>query len=838
MSSVGNAARRFVEGTVFGFDVGTGSIGYSVRQGNQFLDVGVLICDSEGSDLSKRRELRRQRRTLRSRKARRDWFANELTKIGLPKPDQPAIDPISLRVRAINGDALDPKELHSALSHLFRRCGYSTVPWAKGEDRKNKNDGSKEDDDEGVIKSAVEGIRQEMHDKDCNFPCELLAVRRCESGLSPTKKWARKIYWPRELLKKEFLAIAAAQKDPHPALSEKANWLLYGDTRKVKDFHVYFKSSESRNPGVLGMKWPRFDNRGPALDSLQPVDDMGRPLHVVRKDKTAFVRAQWELALMNFRVLDAATRQKIDPRKCFPEFIEALRAEWLKKGSVTIARLKKLALPFSEKFLLIEDQKPLSPDTGSGRARYASPTLDTIRTEIQAGRQVDPPQPILKRKGETLEDALNRYLADIKHPLVRHRLGLFRRLLAKLQTDHGSPDLIVVEAVRSLALGQRKKAEMNKRNEQHRKDREIARGDLVAAGKSISRKAITRYRLWKEAQSTCPFCCEKISQSQILNGDADIEHLVPRSIVDCSELYNLTIGHIHCNREVKGNKTPFAAFSSDRAKWEQLQAGAKKCFKGRKLEIFLSPNAEELIERATDLQHTAYIARVIRSVALLQLGWIGKDGRDPTIEKGNTASTSFHVTNGQLTSRLRGAWGLNQLLHPLPPQTKWEDLTEEEKSRYSEKNRGDLRHHALDAMVISCTLPWLAHRAVGALDPGTGEHGWWVLDEKTQRSMALNPVFPATGEMRRVCKDEIEKVVPRHHVSRSKHQRAYDTTIYGQPRKTVFEEGRKLRVPIANCYVSRELLTALKPKDLKSGKGKSKVFPALLGDYLALVHRP
>ncbi len=62
---------NFINGLVFGFDVGTGSIGWAVRRGAAFLDVGVLICESEGGDLSKRRELRRQRRTLRSRQYRR-----------------------------------------------------------------------------------------------------------------------------------------------------------------------------------------------------------------------------------------------------------------------------------------------------------------------------------------------------------------------------------------------------------------------------------------------------------------------------------------------------------------------------------------------------------------------------------------------------------------------------------------------------------------------------------------------------------------------------------------------------------------------------------------------
>jgi hypothetical protein len=792
-------SQDFIEGLVFGFDVGTGSIGYAVRRGKDFLDVGVLICDSEGSDLSTRRGLRRQRRTLRSKKYRRQWFDKELVKLGLPKPENPPNDPISLRLRALNGDELKPQELHAALTHLFKRRGYSKVPWANVEKAAKETTKLKKDDDEGKIKEAVKEIKAKLNDK---HPCEYLAELRKEAGKSPTKEWARKIYWPREVLQKEFEAIAAAQQENYSQLAEKANWLLYGDSQpKVKNgetFHVFFKTTQAQNPGVMGLRWPRFDNRSPALDSLQPVDEQGRPLHVVRKNKAAFGKAQWELALMNFRVLDFNTRKKCDPRTSFPIFIENVRNEWSKKGKVTEARLKKLAEPFNDKFLLIEDQKPLAPETGAGRARYSSPTLEIIRKEIGAGRRVDPPQPILRRKGENPEQALNRYLADIKHPLVRHRLVLFRRLLGQLTSRHGQPDMLVLEAVRSLALGQKAKNELNKRNEQFRKERELARGDLVEAGKSATRKAITRYRLWKEAQSNCPFCGEKITQEQIHNGLADIEHLVPRAIVDCNEFYNLTVAHVKCNRELKGEQTPFVAFAS-KPEWPMLKANAERCFAGRKLEIFLSPNAEELIEQKSDLQHTAYIARVIRHISLIQLGWLNEKGRDPTPERQNPA-LNFQVTNGQLTSRLRKAWGLNQILHPLPPSKRWDELPEEEQQQFTEKNRGDLRHHALDAMVICCTLPWLAHRTHGATDE-FGRHGWWTQDEK-QRSKAANPVFPSEGQMHEVVKEEIEKVIVQHHVSRSNHQQAYATTLYAKKAK--------------DTYVAREVFTTLTPKNLGS----------------------
>ena len=788
----------FLTGLVFGFDVGTGSIGYAVRKGSEFKNVGVLICDSEGSDLSKRRDLRRQRRTLRSKKYRRQWFAKELIKLGLPKPQLPLDDPISVRLRALNGEELKSEELHAALTHLFKRRGYSKVPWANVEKAAKESAKPKKDDEEGKIKEAVKEIKAKLGDK---HPCQFLAEEKARVGNSPTANWARKIYWPREVLQTEFEAIVKAQKKNFPQLAEKTDWLLYGDSQPKKKgnetFHVFFKTTEAQNPGVLGLRWPRFDNRGPALDALQPVDGQGRPLHVVRKNKEAFTKAQWELALMNFRVLDEKNRQKLDPRIHFPIFIENLRNEWNKKGKVTEARLKKLAEPFKEKFLLIEDQKPLTPETGAGRARYSSPTLELIRKEIGEGRRVDPPQPILRRKGENAEQALNRYLADIKHPLVRHRLVLFRRLLMQLTSRYGQPDMIVLEAIRSLALGQKAKNELNKRNEQFRKERENAREQLLSNNESFSRKGIQRYRLWQEAKGRCPFCLQTIERTDLGHG-ADIEHLVPRSVVDCNEFYNLTVAHIKCNRELKGDRTPLAAFGGT-SQWEGIKANAENCFIGRKLEIFLSPNAEELIEQKSDLQHTAYIARVIRHISLIQLGWLNDEGRDPTPEKQNPA-LSFQVTNGQLTSRLRKAWGLNQILHPLPPDKRWDELIEAEQNQFTEKNRGDLRHHALDAVVIACTLPWLAHRTHGATDE-FGRHGWWTQDEK-QRSKAANPIFPNDGQMHEVVKKEIEKVVVRRHVSRSNHQQAYATTLYAKKAK--------------DTYVAREVFTSLTPKNLGS----------------------
>jgi hypothetical protein len=129
-----NPVARFKSGLVFGFDIGTGSIGWAVRRGSEFLDVGVLICPEETTKLDSRRSLRRQRRTLRSKKYRRRWFARELAALlglklvqhngqELPLPDtawalnanggwvpKPGFeslrDPVALRVAAAAGRPL------------------------------------------------------------------------------------------------------------------------------------------------------------------------------------------------------------------------------------------------------------------------------------------------------------------------------------------------------------------------------------------------------------------------------------------------------------------------------------------------------------------------------------------------------------------------------------------------------------------------------------------------------------------------------------------------------------------------------------------------------------
>ena len=223
--------------------------------------------------------------------------------------------------------------------------------------------------------------------------------------------------------------------------------------------------------------------------------------------------------------------------------------------------LKRWAKDFAGQYKLVDGQQPLTPQTGAGRARYSSPTLE----RIIAGEQFNPPQPLLRRKNESAEQALNRYMADIKHPLVRHRLTLFQKLLQQLVSRFGEPDMIVLEAIRSLAMGEKKRREHIQRIKENRDERESIRTELKKDNFSSSKNSILRYRLFKEAKGRCPFCLCPFCLQEVVYKEAEIEHLVPRSRVDCNEFYNLTVAHQKCNKG-KDNRTP----------WEALRPGTTK----------------------------------------------------------------------------------------------------------------------------------------------------------------------------------------------------------------------------------------------------------------------
>lgn len=786
---------EFLAGRVFGLKLSLNATGFCVREGDRILHLDTLVCPTQIGDLSARRGFRAQRRTIRARRKRKGWVREQLAAVGIGQgPTPPKETPLSWRLAAVAGENIGAAKLHAALIHLFQRRGRPmVVPWANG---------SPSDDDKAEAEAA-NAVKAEMLARGASLPCELLEARRKEAGKAPSSPWGRGLRWPSDLIEKEFRAIVSAQATHFPALLEKADWILWGETRKVtkngEDYHVWTNRTEhfggktlpcetrrpGLHPGALGLRWPKFQNRSPELCALHPHDEKGRPQHVVGRDKPAYAKAQFEQAILNFRVSSVKTGRTLNPIEQFPRFIETVKQVFNSKGKVTEKALRKCAADFANEFELIEGHTEITPQSGAGRSRFSSATLDELRDLIARGEALPNVAKRLMCEGEPPESAIRRLLESTKNPLVKHRLALLHRELVCLIKRFGAPDFVCVEADRELAMSEDARMELVRNQRKNTKERrELA--EEVGDGFRLK-----KYRLAKEAGHECVFTGRRIGVSDL--EDYSIVHIVPRSRIVCEEWHNLILCPSALVAE-KSKGTPFEVFGTTSA-WPQMLARMDSRFKKlspRKYSIFIAPDSEAELERQGLAAGEGYFARLVRDYCAITFDWLTGDGRIPS-----DISKTFLFQSKASVSRIRSAWGLSGLLHPV---NKDADDTGREKALLQIK--GDYRYCALDAAITSAIHPRAALSSDAIIFDGM--NGLWSVDPKTHRSLANNPL----GFTRDKLEPLVSSVSVRHHVSKSMKQKGYNTTFYSE--RTWVDTTTKMQ----SGFVTRTAITSLTEKNL------------------------
>lgn len=471
---------------------------------------------------------------------------------------------------------------------------------------------------------------------------------------------------------------------------------------------------------------------------------------------------------------------------------------------------------------------------------------------------------------EPLPRALKRFIDEIRDPVVQHRVRLFEQLLDELVARHGTPTHIVVECVRELGDDPERAARASERRKKDREENKLARETLKDMGVEPNEKNIRKFRLLQECKWRCPYNPDdRFMQSEFEDlvlhrlvppaddqrrgaylkaarqalHETEIEHMVPQSKTVCDEWFNVTVTRRGTN-EAKGAMIPYEfvlrdAGDSARA---QLIAHAKEIFgeDSLKFKIFTSPDARSLIDSSANLNRTAYIARCVRYVCLLKFGWLTTDGRDPLQEPGHEVNTRYLVSNGGITHRLRKAWQLDELLHEDQlSDEEWQKLNDEEKDLIiagrRQKNRQDLRHHALDAMVLACTLPWAASSPAHA-------GGWCHLDSQDGSvSSVACPIFGPQDHGQRLKELAAEKLRAlklsnpqdpenhdriRHYRSNNKHAAVFDTGLYGK--RTEFA-GEKLDETV---FVIRKPLAELTAKSFDPSYSGNVIFSPKLREHI------
>lgn len=276
-----------------------------------------------------------------------------------------------------------------------------------------------------------------------------------------------------------------------------------------------------------------------------------------------------------------------------------------------------------------------------------------------------------------------KHFGKINNPTVHVALNSLRRVVNTLIERFGRcPTEIHIELARELKQPRQLCDRITREQADRQKENEKIRTRLENHGiASPSAQDVKKVRLWEELGKDellrrCPFSGQTISFSQLLNGEAEIEHILPFKRTLDDSMSNLTVAMRWANR-LKGNQTPYEAFATDAhsnkgIKWDTICELATRLPKNK--EWRFGPNAMDRFEGENDflarqLTDNAYIAKTAKDYLSCLKG----------IE-------SIVPSRGGLTALLRGRWGLNGIL-----------------SEDSSKNREDHRHHAVDAAVVGLT---------------------------------------------------------------------------------------------------------------------------------------
>jgi CRISPR-associated endonuclease Csn1 len=271
-------------------------------------------------------------------------------------------------------------------------------------------------------------------------------------------------------------------------------------------------------------------------------------------------------------------------------------------------------------------------------------------------------------------------IEDISSPVARKALSEMLKQVKVLQHEYGPFDRIHVEMARDVGKSIEERGKIERGIDKRTNEKSKLRDELkeILKLEIIKGDDLLRYELWREQNGRCLYTDEAIPLDAVLATDnrLQIDHILPWSRFGDDSYINKTLCFTQANAEKQGN-TPYEWFMRSKPqKWDAFAAAVEACktLKGRKKRNYLLRNAQEVEQqfRERNLNDTRYATRVL----------LGE------LKRLYFPETPHHVAArpGELTSKLRQAWGIERL----------------KKSATGERLPDD-RHHALDAIVVAAT---------------------------------------------------------------------------------------------------------------------------------------
>ncbi|MBM4253693.1 MAG: hypothetical protein FJ146_17130 [Deltaproteobacteria bacterium] len=648
-----------------------------------------------------------------------------------------------LRLMLVEGrvNELDSWQIYKAVHSAIQKRGYDRdIPWKNSEDARSKD---KDEDEDSRIASFLDHLEELGIPEAYRLPCYYEAFRmglwNPDKGITGVRQShlaepagiesdkGSGYTAPRKMVIAEIKAILESIKKRYPKID--VDYVLYGPGREqyasIKiDNEVGLKRGKATDwQGLLGQKIPRFDNRVIGKCALIP------RLNTCRATEPLYHEVHLLMALHRFSFRDS---EGVVRRLTFDEFQKVYSSLSGKNPCKKIPMTKILAKIMGGR--PIPGSTDLPAANSSGRSRFSRPALRMMKHALLTGKPAsdilrevskwpsgcaeisikdnhDPVKGLvsadlrwIRELGDTpwerlyvpamrliegrssidSAETVRRVIGDVNNPVVRHRLTLFHNLLREMRRVLKSkglsdqPDHITVELVREDFMGEDAKKRLHSWQRANEASNNEAKAQVAQFG-DVGNNAVLRYKLAKQQKFICPYTGKSIAQSSL--GMWEIDHIVPTALGGPDAVWNKVLVHGHANLE-KRDRTPWQWIGGLRDRWEEFETlVANMDLPSKTVKLMLSPDAQDLADRYTHLAETAWIAKLSAEVIRREFGWNDELG----------STKRIHFASGGQTARVRRKYKLDRILSP---------------EGTDDKNRSDIRHHMLDALVITFLRDW------------------------------------------------------------------------------------------------------------------------------------
>jgi len=765
---------------ILGLDIGITSVGWAMVEIDEeenpirLIDLGVRVFErteppktgappaapSRWPRGARRLPRRRAHRLLRARRLlKREGVlqAADFDENGLVK-SLPNI-PWQLRAAALDRK-LTPLEWSAVLLHLIKHRGYLS---------QRKNEGETADKELGALLKGVADNAHALQTGDFRTPAELALNKfEKESGHIRNQRGDYSHTFSREDLQAELNLLFEKQKEfgnPHVSdgLKEGIETLLMaqrpalsGDAVQKMLGYCTFEPTEpkaAKNTYTAErFIWLTKLNNLRILEqgSERPLTDIERAILINQpyKKKLTYAQARKLLDLDDtafFKGLrygkDNAEASTLMEMKAYHAISRALEKEGLKDKKSPLNLSPELQDEIGTAFSLFKTDEDI---TGRLKDRVPPEILEALLKHINFDKFVQISLKALRRivplmeQGKRYDEACAEIYGDhygkknteekiylppipadeIRNPVVLRALSQARKVINAVVRRYGSPARIHIETAREVGKSFKDRKEIEKRQEENRKDREKAAAkfreyfpNFVGEPKS---KDILKLRLYEQQHGKCLYSGKEINLGRLNEkGYVEIDHALPFSRT-WDDSFNNKVLVLGSENQNKSNQTPYEYFNGkdNSREWQEFKARVETSrFPRSKKQRILLQKFDEDGFKERNLNDTRYVNRFLCQFVADHMRLTGKGKR------------RVFASNGQITNLLRGFWGLRKV-----------------------RAEND-RHHALDAVVVGCSTVamqqkithFVHHKEMNAFDGKT-------IDKETGEVLHQKAHFPQPWE--------------------------------------------------------------------------------------------